>query len=129
MTFLDSIEAYLEDKDIGVVGETIFDSELPFDGDNIISLVLAPSPSPNKSIPYYIQTVDIWARFSDFDSGYSKLQEVFGLFHGQENYELTGYHIYVSSAIGMIEDLDRDTERRHIFKLSLSFIYRTSGGS
>lgn len=127
---------YLEEQNIGTVGEDIFLGELPLteaDDDNnsaCISLVASPSPEPNKSIPYYEQRVDVLARYSDYEDGYAKMQEIFDLLHKQENYDdISGYHIYLSYALGMIEDSERDAERRHIFKLTLGFIYRNASGS
>ena len=129
MTLLDAIEEYLEDEGIGTIGTDIFDGELPLDGTDIISLILSPSPEPNKAIPYYTQYVDIWARFKNYDDGYSKLQDIFDLLHQKENYELTDYHVYLSYSVGMIDDLDRDAERRHLFKLTLGFVYREGSGT
>jgi len=126
MNILESIAEYLEDNDLGVVGTNIFIGELPDDENNIVSIVSAPSPDPNKSIPYYTQTVDIWARYSDFDDGYGKLQDIFDTLHREENYEIEGYHVYLSYASGMILDLDRDSERRHLLKVSFGFVYRES---
>lgn len=123
---IDSITTFLEDNNIGTIGTDIFIGELPDDESDIISVVASPSPEPNKSIPYYTQTVDIWARFKSYDGGMNKLQEVFDLLHRAENYDVFNYHVYLSYALGMIEDLDRDNERRHLFKLSISFIYRNA---
>lgn len=123
---IDAILDYMEDNGIGTVGTDIFMGELPLDDEDCISVVTAPSPEPNKSIPYYTQSVDVWARFKSYDDGMAKLQSVFSLFHRSENYELDGFHVYLSYALGMIDDLDRDSERRHLFKLTLDFVYRAS---
>lgn len=115
---------YLEDNSIGTSGTDIFEGELPFDKNNCMAFQYSPSPDPNKSIPYYQQTIDIWARYAIYEAGMSKLADVFNLLHRAENYSIDGFHIYLSYANGMIDDQGRDTERRHLFKLSLSFIYR-----
>lgn len=124
MNLIDSICQLLEDENIGTMGTDIFKGELPYDTDDCIALTFSPSPEPNKSIPYYEQTVDVWARSKLFDTGYNKLKEVMTLLHRKENYEVSGYYIYLSYSLGGIDDLDRDVERRHLFKLSLSFVYR-----
>lgn len=126
MTFLEALEDYLETNNIGTMGTDMYDSELPFDGDNIIALILAPSPPPNKSIPYWTQTIDVWARYTNYEDGYKKLQDIYDLIHQAENYELDGFHVYLSYSMGMIEDLNRDAERRHLFKVSLGFVVRES---
>lgn len=124
MNLLDSIAEYLEDEGIGTMGTDIFKGELPYDVDDCISLQFSPSPNPNKAIPYYDQTVDIWARYKYFDTGRDQLQAIMDLLHQKESYDINSYHVYLSFALGLIDDLGRDVERRHLFKLSLSFIYR-----
>lgn len=120
--FIRDLADYLEGQGI----EDIKIGELPFDEDNIVSLVTSPSPDPDKSIPYYTQTVDVRARFKDWESGYAKLQEIFDLLHQEENYQMGDYHVYLSYAMGMIQDNGRDTERRHLFQLTLGFVFRNS---
>lgn len=126
MTLLDAIEQYLEDNGLGTIGTNIFDGELQFDKTDIVSLITSPSPEPNKAIPYFEQTIDIWARYSDYDVGYLKLQDIFDLLHQNEHYDIGDFHVYLSYSTGMIEDMGRDVERRHIFKLTLAFIYRNA---
>lgn len=121
---LNDLGEYLEDNGLGVVGEDIFIGELPLETNNCLGLTFAVSPAPNKSIPYYNQQVDIWARYSVYDQGLEKLQHIFDFFHKKENYQMGSFHVYLSYAAGMIDDLDRDAERRHLFKLSLVFVYR-----
>lgn len=124
MNILDAVAAHLVDNGIGTLGTTLYLGELPFDKSEVISLVQSPSPEPNKSIPYYTQVIDVWVRYSDYDDGYQKLQSIFDLIHQAENYQLDDNHIYLSYALGMINDNGRDTERRHLFSLSLGFVYR-----
>lgn len=124
MNIIDSIAEYLEDESIATMGTDLYKGELPFDVDDCLSLQFVPSPEPNKAIPYYTQTVDVWARYKLFDTGMEKLQEIMELLHRKENYDINGYHVYLSYALGMIDDLGRDVERRHLFKLTLSFVYR-----
>jgi hypothetical protein len=121
---LEKLADYLDDNAVGTLGTDIFLGELPLDKSDIISLVYVQSPEPDKSVPYYTQLIDVWARYSKFDDGYGKLQEIFDLLHRSENYQIEGYHIYLSYASGMIQDLDRDAERRHLFRLTLGFVYR-----
>lgn len=121
---INAVTYYMASNGIGTVGTDIFIGELPLDKADIISAVYVPSPHPNKAIPYYNQTIDFWARFKSYDDGMGKLQDLFDLFHQKENYEIDGFHVYLSYAMGMIDDMDRDMERRHLFRLSLSFIFR-----
>jgi hypothetical protein len=124
---IENLADYLESEGVGTVGTDIFIGELPIDKNDCISLIYMPSPEPNKSVPYYSQTVDIRGRFSKFDRGYSKMKEIFDILHRKENYnDISGYHVYLSYAIGPIIDNDRDAQRRHLFQLSLIFVYRDS---
>jgi len=126
MKIIDQIADLLEDQGIGTVGTSIFTGELPNDGNNIVSLVSSPSPEPNKSIPYYTQNFDVWARYSDYDDGNAKLQSIFDIIHQREDFDLTDFHCYLSYAVGMIDDMGRDAERRHLFKVSFAVVYRDS---
>ncbi len=42
------------------------------------------------------------------------------------NYEMYPYHVYISYAMGTIEDMDRDAQKRKLYKLSLGFVYRVT---
>lgn len=121
---LNELVEYLEDNGVGEAAIDIFIGELPFDKNNILSVMYSPSPEPNKSIPYYTQGVDVWARFTSYDDALNRLNMVMGLLHRKENWETDSFHFYLSYARGMIEDMDRDVERRHLMKLSLAFVYR-----
>ena len=121
---IEDISSYIEESDIATEGTDLFVGELPFDKNDCISLVYTPSPEPNKALHYYVQVVDVWGRFSNYQEGYAKMLQVFKLFHRTQNYETDNFHIYLSYSLGMIADNGRDVERRHLFQLSLGFIYR-----
>lgn len=115
---------YLQTSGIGTFGTDIFISELPFDKSDIIAIHAIPSPDPDKAIPFYVQDVDITARFAKYSEGYAKLLSIFDLLHRKHHYYMGDKYVYLSSAMGMINDNDRDSERRHLLQLTLSFIYR-----
>lgn len=121
---IEDISKYIEDNDIATESTDLFIGELPFDKNNSISLVYTPSPEPNKALHYYVQIIDFWGRFSNYETGHAKMIELFKLFHRKQNYETDNFHIYLSYALGMVLDNGRDVERRHLFQLSLGFIYR-----
>jgi len=121
---IDDIASYLEDEEIVTVGTDLFVSELPFDVSDCLALVLAPSPAPNQALAYYTQAIDIRARYANYEEGYNKLKEIFDLLHRKNNYTLGNYYVYISLAASLIQDNGRDIERRHLFQLSLEFIYR-----
>lgn len=121
---IEQLAEYLETSDVGTVGADIFIGEIPFDKDACLSLIYSISPEPNKSLDVYEQTIDFWTRNKSAQAGYAKLVEVQELLHRKGNWELSSYHIYFSHSLGSIEDNDRDTERRKLYKLSMRFIYR-----
>lgn len=120
----DDVADFLETNDIGTVGTDIFTGQLPADKSNCIALMDIPSPEPNKSIPYYTQAIDIWGRFTSYDAGYKKLQDIFDLLHRKENYSLENFYVYLSFSRGMINDNGKDAEGRSLFQMSLAFVYR-----
>jgi len=119
-----SLIDYLEEKEIGVVNETIFVGQLPFDKSNIISVMYSPSADSNPSLNVYEQTVDIYGRFTDSQVGYQKMLDIFNLFRAYKNYEIDGFHIYFSLPLGAVNDNDRDVKSRKLYSLSTRFRYR-----
>jgi hypothetical protein len=115
---------YLEEQEIGEVGTDLFIGRLPAEIDSCTALIYSPSPEPNKSLDVYEQTVDIWTRDISASDAYSRMLDIQALLHRQGNYQIEGFHIYFSNSLGGIEDLDRDTEKRQLYKLSMRFIYR-----
>jgi len=120
----ESIAKYLEDNHIGTRGSNIFIGELPLNKVNCVALIYSPSPDPNKAIDVYEQVIDFRVRFKRSDNGYNKMLAILNLLHKGQNYKIDDYHVYFSNALGMIDDNDRDLERRKLFKLSIRFIYR-----
>lgn len=127
----DPLADFLEENGIAVAEGVREDSdyiikisELPFDYDNVISIIYSPSPRPNTAIDVYRQTLDFWTRDNSDKGGYNKLVEILDLLHKRSNYKISGFHIYFSLASGMILDMGRDTERRSLHKVSIDFMYR-----
>ena len=121
---IESIATYLQTNDLGTMGTDIFIGELPLDKGDCMALVYSPSPDPNPAIDIYEQVIDFWSRDKNTNQAYTRLLGVLNLLHKGQNYEVEGYHIYFSNALGMIDDNDRDIERRKLYKLSIKFIYR-----
>lgn len=120
----ESVANFLEDNGVFDDDTIVRISELPFDYDQVLSIIYSPSPRPNTAIDVYRQTLDFWVRFSGVKAGYNKLVEVLDLLHKKTNYKLDGFHVYFSLAQGMINDMGRDEERRQLYKVSLDFMYR-----
>ena len=129
MTIINAIKEFLSDEGLGTAGTDLFVGELPLESRDAFAIVAAISPEPDKAIPYYLQTFDIWARYAKYNDGYQKLQDIFDLLHRKAGYEMNGYYVYLSYSQDMIQDLGRDSERGHLFKASFSFKYRVSDQS
>jgi len=120
----ESLVDFLEDNNITADDTIIRISELPFDYDQVLSIIYSPSPIPNTAIDVYRQTLDFWVRFSNPKAGYNKLVQVLDLLHKRSNYKIDNFHIYFSLAQGMINDMGKDEERRQLYQVSLDFMYR-----
>lgn len=121
---LEDIAKLIEDQEIATMGTTLFSGELPLDFPNSTAMIYSPSPEPDKSLEVYEMTIDFWNRNRNSENGFEILKSIMDFLHRKQNYETQNYHIYLSYALGMIEDLDRDSERRKLYKLSMRFIYR-----
>lgn len=115
----------VQEADIATQLTDLFAGELPLDVTDCIAAMYAISPDPHKTFDVYEQTIDFWARHRSSTTGYNKLRLIQDLFHKKYAYNLGDYHIYFSNSLGVIEDMDRDSERRKLYKLSIRFIYRT----
>lgn len=126
MTFIDSLVSYLQTNNIGTPAQNMFIGEFPEDAKNSIALMLSPSPEPDKSVAVYQQVVDVLARYSAGASlaGQEKLLSIFNLLHKRQNYAITDYHVYLSYAAGMIDDLGRTVNDQRLYRLTLVFTYR-----
>ena len=120
----DDIATKIQEESLGTVGTDIYIGELPFDVNDSVAVVYSPSPQPNQALHYYAQVVDIRGRFGKYEEGYQKMQDIMDVFHRTQNYEMGDYYVYISFANSMIQDNDRDIERRHLLQLTLTFIYR-----
>lgn len=127
----DPLADFLEDNGVAVAEGSMHDgdyvikiSELPFDYDNVISIIYSPSPRPNTAIDVYRQTLDFWTRDTNDKRGYDKLVEILDLIHKRSNWKLEGFHVYFSLADSMIMDMGRDPQRRSLHKVSVDFMYR-----
>ena len=121
---IESVGAYLNTNGLGTLGTDLFIGELPLEKGDCVTMIYAPSPDPDPAIDVYEQVIEFWSRNKKTEVAYSKLLAILNLLHKGQNYSITGYHVYFSNALGMIEDNDRDIERRKLYKLSIKFIYR-----
>lgn len=121
---IDAVADYLQTNSIATKGNNMFVGDLPFDNNNCLSLVYSPSNDSNSSLKVYDQTIDFFGRFTDSAVGYQKMLSIFNLLRDTKNYDIGGFHVYFSLAVGAINDNDRDVKGRKLFSLSVRFRYR-----
>lgn len=114
----------LEQKGVGSVATDLFMGELPLNKQDCIAAVSAPSAAPKMSFDVYEQTVDFWSRYKNSDEAYTQLEAVQTAYHRKAAYTIGDTYVYFSHSLGAIEDMDRDGERKKLYKLSVRFIYR-----
>lgn len=122
--FAEAVADLLQIEGVGTVGTDIFIGQLTSQDNNGLYLMNAPSSIPNEAIEIYDQYIDFWTRNQSMASGYSTLQAVQNVLHKRYNYVIGDYHVYISSNLGMIEDMDVDVQKRKLQKLSMRFIYQ-----
>lgn len=121
---LESIAKYLQDNDLGTMEENLFGEEVPIDKNDCVALLHGVSPFPDKALDIFTQDIDFRSRFIRADDGYNKMLGIFNLLHKNQNYEVEGFHVYISYAMGTILPNGRDSEDRHIHSLTVRFIFR-----
>lgn len=125
---INALADFLDANDLGTVGEDLFVGELPQEPDECLSLVYAPSGKPDTSIKYYDQLIDIWGRYKNYEAGFAKLRAIMDFLHQKHHYEIShggeDFYIYISYSQGLIDDFDRDAQRRHLFKVTIGFTFR-----
>jgi hypothetical protein len=126
MTFIDEIATYLQTNNFGTVGQSIFAGEFPEETDSGICILSVPSPEPDKSISVYRQSIDFWSRYQAGKSleAEEKLNAIFQHFHKKRDFTIGTKHVYLSYALGLVDDMGRDSVEKRLYRLSLTFLYR-----
>lgn len=122
---LPELAEFLEGEGLGLTRATnLFIGELPEKATDIVSMVYALSPTPDKALDLYIQDVDFWSRYQDASEGYVILSEIQDILHKAAHWDLDSWHIYFSFSTGAVDDFGRDNQRNKLHKLTIRFIYR-----
>lgn len=89
-----------------------------------VYLVQTMANMPDHYTPIYDYTIDFWSVNRNAATAYDDLQYVYELFHQNVNMTTATFQVYFAYALSQIEDMDRDSEGRKVFKLSVTFITR-----
>lgn len=112
------------DNQIGMtLGTNFYIGELGAEQPDGIVLVTGISEAPDNELDTEYQVIDFYARYNNSESGYNKLKDIYDLLHRKTHYTFDIYGVYLSEALGQIEDMDRDLNQRKIWRLSVRFLY------
>lgn len=89
-----------------------------------VFVVQSMTNQPDMYTPIYDYTLDFWAVNRNASTAYDDLQYVYELFHQNINMTTSTFQVYFAYANSQIEDMDRDSEGRKLFKLTITFITR-----
>lgn len=89
-----------------------------------VFVVQAGSPTPNIHDPIVSYQLDFWAVNSNAGTAYDDLTYIYQMFHQNISITTPSYEAYFSYALGQIEDMDRNSESRKMFRLPILFICR-----
>lgn len=95
-------------------------------GTSGVFAVAGASDPPETINPLQYQTVDFWSVNPSSNIGFQDLQAVYELFHGTYAYDAGSYFVFASEASGQIDDMDRDSEARKVWRLSIYFVIRNT---
>lgn len=87
-------------------------------------LVESISPPPHVYVDTEYAIIDFWSVSPKTDRSRAILETVFNNFHRRYDYDTANWHIYFSSALGTIVDVDRDANNGKLYRLSVQFICR-----
>lgn len=124
--FTEEIADYLETRNIGTVGETIYIDTLRFEVPSALVLQTAGGDQGDLYLDTLYQTVSFVSRDNDALAAYEKIAAVRDVLHRGQNYDTPNFHIYYSHALSGIESMDRDIEGGMLYRMSIRFIYRDS---
>lgn len=79
--------------------------------------VASPPPDPINPMQYY--EIDFWSVNPSSNLGYVDLQYVYDLFHGAIAFSIGSYLVFSAEATSQIEDMDRDSEGRKLWRLGI----------
>lgn len=96
--------------------------ELRSDGQGVYA-VTQSSAEPDKYTTVQYLQLDFWARNADSAVAEADLRFIYNLFHKNQNWTTTNFICFFSSAIGGIDDMDRDPEGCKLMRLGINFIY------
>jgi hypothetical protein len=122
--FIQDLAHYLEENSIGTVGTNLFIGDFPADIKEGMYLVTTSSPAPDTTFNWEDEYIDFYSLYCNDTGGYDILLAVKNLLHQKKFYEVGNYLVCFSNDLGTINDLDKDSQNRKIYMLSIRFIRR-----
>lgn len=121
---IDDIAQYLEDEELGTVGEDIFKSKIPDDEggtySDIIVVLETGGVSPDPYIPTKSPTFQVYVRASDYESGREVIESIRTALHQKANITLVsgGNYYYYILALGEPGHIGQDEQGRDEFSIN-----------
>lgn len=111
----------IQDRGIATMATDLFVGQLPATVESGMFVVAASSPQPHLYLDTEEQVFDFWYRSDYTDLAYTKLRDVYNLYHRRANYPMGSWYVYFSHAMNGIMDMDRERESGKLFKVSILF--------
>lgn len=114
---------YIEDNTSLVVNTSLFIGDFPAETGDAVQIVAVASPSPHIDVDTEYQHIELWSRYSSSSEGYDILRQLYELFHQAHHYEMGQTSVWLSEAMGQIDDLGRDSQNRKLWMVGIKFTY------
>lgn len=91
-------------------------------GKDGVAIRQVPTVPPDKETAIEYYQLDFWAINSGELLGYEDLRFIYNIFHRNHHYSTNNFFVQYSECTENIADMDRDSEGRKVWKLSVLFI-------
>ena len=115
----DELAEYLEDNSHGTVGTNIFVGQMTDTPMNQVVVMPTAGMAPTAVVDYQYAGVQITIRNSSFETGYTKAQAIFDLFHALTATTIESQFYNRIDALGSPAYLGQDENYNHRFTLNL----------
>lgn len=122
--FTEQIATLLADEGVGTLGETLWVGNAPDDKNEVVMMVAQSGLDPDPDMEIRRIDIDFWGRNPNSAQGYSKMQDVWNRLHRRKAYQLTDFYVFMTRAIGTIDDMGKDANQRQLHKLRIRFTFR-----
>lgn len=125
MTYAEEIARYIQNANVGLtIGSNFFIDHMPPETEDCTMLVTESGDMQDMYLDTRYQTIGLWVRSKRGDVAVNQLEQVLLKLHRLNNISLGQYYLYFCWATTGIVNLDNDSRRRRIYKVTFNTIYR-----